>query len=1087
MAKLRPRGGRTRAKRLLQRARLGPALRHAGGILRGALAVVVRPRVRTLFVLMVVGVPLVVAFVVARFLTSVLWFQELGQEDAYARMTAAQALLVVVAGGVTTLFLAGNAWFAISRAPSSVASRSLPAVFAGCALVGAIIGWSARGSWQLALLWAHGQSFGVEDPLHHRDIGYFVFSLPFLEKVSNLLLLLVAMGLVLAIVAHRLTRALTWRPLAASYPARVHLAVLGSLALFALAWRLHLQTFSAELQQTPAGGKQAFPGPHYVDVHVRMLGFSVLSYVALACAIGVAAAPFVAARGRGRLAKRLAILPVPALGIVALVSLSWAPAFVQRYVVDPDPVAKEGPFLQNALAGTRAAFELADVNVHPVVPKARITSADLRRHRPSLDNIQLWDTEILRGRMEQLASDTPYYRPAPPTYDAVPVRHRSRITLIGDRELDISRVRGAGRGWANNRLAYTHGYGAFRFSGTRIGRTGGPQMNNRASPLRQPRIYFGRQQAGAPDWVVADTRRREFDRPTAEGAARPYHYLGSGGIPLSSRFRRAAFALRLNSLPLLVSKELTSRSRIILHRGVLDRLRTLAPFIRWDPSPAAMVVGGRIVFLAAGYTTSRSYPYAQRIRMAGSGVSYARAAVQATVDAYSGRVRLYAADREDPILRAWTAAFPEMFEPISRMPTGIRERLRYPPALFDAQAQLYRRFHVTRPQSFASGADAWSMPTALSGPIEVAADIRFDESDEDELRSRMEPAYRFAAPAGEERARVLRSVYYSPRSAQNLVAGLDGWLDRRGVPKLSARSLPRDRVTLGPAQVSRLVNLTPRIANSLDVRNRELRDVGKSSLDSIWLGNPHIVFLAGGIMQVQSIYDGSNGRGIARMYGITVFLNGRAGLGNSLDAALRQALNLPPAVEFERLPRRMVAGRPVPIRFHVTNGLTEMLQIRSGDETAFSRRLRLRSGRALVRWVPRKPGRVRVRVLVRGVDGSLVSATTAGTVRPAPTGGGPPTVEFTGLRGGPVVGRPVRIGFRVTNATDETVRIESPGGDALTWELRVRNGRGAVEWVPRDAGRVRVEILVRGAERRTVEAATNLTVRRRGSRSARGP
>jgi len=1052
-----------------------------------SLATALKPRVRTFLVLGVVGLPLLVALVLSQILTDFLWFEELGQEDAFVRIQEVKLLLILVVGGFTASFLIGNAWLAIRHAPSPVSRRFMPAAVPGCVLIAAMIGWSARGSWQVFLLWAHQQPFGIEDPLHHRDVGFFVFSLPFLEKLSNLLILIAAMGSVVAIVIHTLTGAVTLRPLRATQPARVHLALLGSIALLLLSWRLHLATFSAELEQTHTGESQPFPGPHYIDVHVRLLGLRLLSYAAVAAAIGLAAAPFLAAGGRVLAARRAAIFPLAALGIIALVSQSWAPILVQRYVVNPDPVAKQAPFLEHAIAGTRQAFGLAGVDVHRVVPKARITSADIRRERHQLDNVQLWDTNILELQMQQLASDTPFYRPSQPTLDAAPVRNGSRLTIIGERELDVDRARGAPRGWANTRLVYTHGFGAFRFSATRINRTGRPVSDHRALPVRQPRIYFGHQQPDASDWVVANTRRPEFDRPTAADAGRStYHYLGSSGIAMSNPLLRAAFALRLDSLPLLASKEFTSQSRIILHRDVLDRLRTLAPFIRWDPQPAALIVRGRIVFLASGYTVSDSYPYAQRIRIAGSNASYARLAVQATVDAYSGRVRLYAVDRRDPILHAWTAAFPGMFEPISRMPGGIRERLRYPPALFDAQAELYQRFHTTDRDAFASGADAWSMPTSLSGPIEVAADIRFDEDDEDELRNAMTPSYRFATPAGEDRPRLLRGAYYSPRDAQNFVATLDGWIDRRGVLKLSSRSLPRDRVTLGPAQTSRLVFVTPRVANSLGLRNKELRDVGESSIDTVWLGNPHIVFFAGGVMQIQAVYDVSNGRGVAKMFGITVFLNGRAGIGDTLTAALRQAINLAPDVELHRLPSRIVVDRAVPIRFQVTNGLTERVRISSGNETVLSKRLRARNGPAAVRWAPRSPGSFRVRVSVRGVDGSVVDDTRAITVRPGPPGGGP-TVQFSRLPRAPVVGRPARIEFKVTNAATETVRIESTDGTTLTWKRQVHSGRGAVNWVPQETGRAQLLTIVRGADGQTIELATDLKVHKRTTRSARGP
>jgi uncharacterized protein len=369
---------------------------------------------------------------------------------------------------------------------------------------------------------------------------------------------------------------------------------------------------------------------------------------------------------------------------------------------------------------------------------------------------------------------------------------------------------------------------------------------------------------------------------------------------------RAAFALRLGSLQILLSKEVTSRSRIIMHSDVLDRLHTIAPFIRWDPTSSPLIVGGRIVFLVSGYAVSNSYPYAQRIHIAGSDATYARLAVEATVDAYSGHVRLYTVDPANPIVRAWTAAFPGMFDPISLMPAAIRQRLRYPPALFDAQADLYEQFHMTEPSAFASDSDAWTLPTSLSGLIEVVGSIRFDDGDSGQPRYSLTPSYLFAPPAGQDRQRLLRSAYYSPRDAQNLVATLSGWITPKGVPQLSSRSLPRDRVTLGPAQITRLVLLTPAVSRLLGLRNKEVNDLGKTSISSVLLGSPHIVFFAGGIMQVQTIYTVSSGRGLVKRLGITVFIDGRAAIGDTLNAALRQATKLPTAGRISS------PGRPAP-------------------------------------------------------------------------------------------------------------------------------------------------------------------------------
>ena len=393
---------------------------------------------------------------------------------------------------------------------------------------------------------------------------------------------------------------------------------------------------------------------------------------------------------------------------------------------------------------------------------------------------------------------------------------------------------------------------------------------------------------------------------------------------------RAAFALRQGSLPLLVSKQITDRSRIIVHRDVIERLATVAPFIRWEQQPTALVVGGRIVFLAAGYTVSDSYPYAHRTHVAGGSADYARAAVQATVDAYSGRIRLYAADRTDPILRAWDAAFPGMFEPVSGMPPGLRERLRYPSALSDAQAQLYQRFRVTaRRPSQAAPTRGHPRPGCRSDRGCRGYSLRRRR------RGRAAAADEALLPVRDARGRGRISPVAGDalRPARCSESRRDArWTDQpAGRARARSRSLPRDRVTPGPAQVSHLVNLTPRIANSLGIRNREVSDVGKSSLDSIWLGEPHVVFFAGGIVQIQTIYEASNSRGIARIYGVTVFLNGRAGMGDNLGDALRQALRLPPSVTLERFGDPEPVDRAFPIRLQVSNGLTQRIRVSSQE------------------------------------------------------------------------------------------------------------------------------------------------------------
>ena len=252
------------------------------------------------------------------------------------------------------------------------------------------------------------------------------------------------------------------------------------------------------------------------------------------------------------------------------------------------------------------------------------------------------------------------------------------------------------------------------------------------------------------------------------------------------------FALALGSKELLLSDDITPESRILLHRDVHDRLRTLAPFIQWDSDAVPLTSDGRIVFVVDGYTTSENYPYAECVDLGGVPSNYARASVRATVDAFSGEVDLYLTDPTEPIARAWAEIFPTLFRPEDEMPADLRDRLRYPADLFDAQATAYETFHTTRPDLFVSDADAWSRPIGLAGPLEVAGGVDFDESDEDDLRLTMEPGYKFIPPPGGKRPQLVLQTYYVPR--QRTEPGREPQrLDRRARPRPAGSSEPSAR------------------------------------------------------------------------------------------------------------------------------------------------------------------------------------------------------------------------------------------------------------------------------------------------------
>jgi uncharacterized protein len=1051
---------------------------------------VLRPRGRATVMVVVLGVPLVAAHVVAQTLPSVLWFRELGQGEVFGRMLAAQVefrLLVIVA---VALFMAGHLGVACRGVLPDYRRGRLLVVVLASFVIGGMFASAVAGRWQTYLLWRHRQTFGVVDPVHGRDVGFFVFSLPFELLVVQLLLWLVAVATISVALVYAGQGKLGWRTRHASFDAQMHLAVLVAMFLLVVVWRIRLQPYLLELAQPSPGDPDSFSGADYVDVHVRMPGVDPLAILTVVLAVACLASPLVARRRPGRRAQVL--VGVPLLLIVAatfLVSVG-APALVQRFVVDPNPLLREQPLVDRSIAGTRHALGLDSAGVQPYEPSHSFDAADFAQLTPRLSHVQTWDSNLLGARMRQLVTDTPYFQPEDQSLDVVRVDGQRQPTVVSARELDLDAVRGSAGTWINDRLAYTHGLGLIRFSATDTEQDRGPRLLDPGLGVHQARIYFGNlagttsldedvPETATPElaaslvgdsWVLVDTRRPEVDATLpSTSTTTPYHYTGSGGIALSSWLRRATFALALDSKQLLLSHDITPASRILLHRDVHDRLQTLAPFIHWDAGAVPLTMDGQVVFVVDGYTTSSSYPYAEQVDLGGTRVNYARPSVRATVDAFSGSINIYLADPEDPIVRAWGAAFPSLFLPMAAMPHELTDRLRYPAELFDAQAAAYERFHTTDPSVFTSDSDVWSRPIALSGPIEVAGGVDFDESDEDDLRLTMRPAYTFSTPPGDSDPRLVLSTYYVPRSGQNLVATLHGWIDGQGRAQLASVGLPRDPVTLGPAQVSRLVFATPRVSNLLGLRNLEIRDLDTSSLDSVILGRPHLLFLPGGVMQIQSLYEGSRGPGAARLLGVTAYINGRAGLGPDVDSAVRQALNQPPLLDVQRPLEPVTVGTKATIEFQVQNAQHETVTITSPAGPQRARR-QVVTGSGTVSWVPKQPGPTDVRVTVLGLDGTEVTKSIKLTVL-----GQPPTLRFLRAPESAVVGEPVRIPFRIHNGHDATATVSTSAGIVFSRGYDLPDGKGILEWTPDASGTATIEVRARGHQQEAT-ASLRLTV-----------
>jgi uncharacterized protein len=679
---------------------------------------------------------------IARFYTDFLWFDSLGLASVFTGVLGAKIALGVIFTGVFFALLWINLLIADRVAPrfrptgpeeelleryyDLVGRRSGLVRLLAAASFALIAGAGVSQQWKSWLLFTNRVDFGITDPLHGLDVGFYVFQLPFLGFVVSWLFAAFVIILIVTLVAHYLNggiRAQT--PAQRVTPAvKGHLSVLlGVLAMIKAAdyW---LQRYT--LTTSTRGFVE---GASYSDVNARMPALNLLMAISL---LSVALFLF-------NIKRRGWTLPVVAVGLWAFAAIvvgSAYPWFVQKFSVEArGESAKEQPYIARNIEATRNAYELADAVEQDWAAAADLSADELAAASDAgvFRNVGLLDPSIVSGVLAREQAQTGWlsFRDTL-DMDRYPVQGRDTLTVIGARELNANGV--PQKSWEGTHLIYTQGYGAVVSAAGQVtngqpvylvsGVGDGLQVSEDIDvTLEQPRLYFSETMGG---YAIVNNERPEIAYDGDD-----YRYSGIGGVKLDSIVRRVAFALRFGDLNPLVSQFLTAESRVIHQRDVRERVQTVAPFLGFDSDPYPVLVDGRVVYVLDGYTTSDSYPYSQSFGgedlPGDSGLrrpfNYVRNSVKATVDAFDGTVTLYLVDRAgevDPMARAYQRAFPKLFRPLSDMPASIASHLRHPQDLFRVQTTMYGLYHVEDANRFYNLVGRWAVADEPSKEVNVA-------------------------------------------------------------------------------------------------------------------------------------------------------------------------------------------------------------------------------------------------------------------------------------------------------------------------------------------------------------------------------
>jgi len=853
-----------------------------------------------------------------RLLTDWFWFQEIGLENIFTTILGAKILLGLVVGVLSFSIIYGNLWLtgrSSALKPLIIRPREDASLETGAhgsidgvreldleryskkfiLLVSLILGFFTgivgANNWETVLKYFNAVPFNTVDPIFGRDIAFYFFDLPFIQFLISLGFWIIIVSFIGAVLSYVLRGAVVLRKSSPDSPAyaggqtgagkqtgmgalrsliiektaKTHLSILVAI-LFVLT---SIKIYAVEIPSLLYSPSALFTGAGFADIHAVLPFLKILVFVAAIAAVLVVINIF-------RPSNRLIAL---ALGTYILVSVlgGWAyPLILQRFVVLPNELVKETPYIEHNIAATKVAFALDKVSERNLTGEAALTITDINNNRSTIKNVRLWDREPLLDTFGQLQEIRTYYDFVSIDNDRYLLNGDYRQVLLSPRELNSASL--PQRTFINERLTFTHGFGLTLSPVNEVTPEGLPVLfvkdlppfsNIESLAISRPEIYYGEL---ANDWVVVNTKAKEFNYPSGEENIFA-SYEGEGGVQIESFLRKVLLAFRFQSLKILLSDDITPDSRIMYYRNIEERVKRVLPFLSMDRDPYMVVTKeGKLKWIYDAYTISNRYPYSELVRdlfsslptqagLPGRRLNYIRNSVKVVIDAYDGRMTFYIADEDDPIIQTYAKIFENTFFPLEQMDEDLKTHIRYPEDLFTYQTRLYTVYHMDKAQIFYNKEDQWQIPVIVSG-------------------AQADPMMRHMIMKlpGEEREEYILMIPFTPRGKDNLSAWMVARNDGEFYGQLVVYRFPKQKLVFGPKQITNRINQDADISRQISLWDQRGSEVIR--------GNLLVIPIEESLIYVQPIYLRAEGGKIPELKRVIVAYENRIAMEETLDLAL---------------------------------------------------------------------------------------------------------------------------------------------------------------------------------------------------------
>jgi uncharacterized protein len=815
---------------------------------------------------------------------SALWFGSLGYSAVYWYMFRLKLTLFLVFALATILILRGTFWLLERAFASYVLERrtivlnNQPVQFSPGRVIrpmswivslicGLIFGFSMKDGWQKFALYFHQTSTQMPDPIFQRPLSFYLFSLPVYDLLSGWWLAIAVVIFLATLVYALLT--MTQGSLKTSQSSSLR-TVFSAISL-ALAFLLLAISWSTYLARFPYlwDDHQTFSGITYTEANYLLPS---LLFVSAGLIVAAAIAVVNALTKRS---LRLLLVAVAIPIVIYFVGIVIIPSYVTSFVVKPNELGREAPYIEHNIQWTRRAFGLDGLEQREFEAENSVEALNLNANRATLDNIRLWDWRALQDTLKQIQEIRTYYDFPDVDVDRYQISGQQHQMMIAAREINDEKLPEQSRNWINEKLIYTHGYGVTMNTANGFDSEGMPRFVLSNMPIEstvpdikvtQPQIYFGQE---TNTDVYVKTKQKEFDYP--QGETNNYtQYEGSGGIRIGSGLRRLLLAYALGDLSKLpFSDDVTAESRVLIHRRIREIVDSVAPFLVYDNDPYIVVANdGRLYWIIDAFTESATYPYSRHYPAGDKTVNYIRNSVKVVIDAYNGAAKFYVFDSQDPLIQTYRATFPTLFHDASEMTADLRAHVRYPETLIKTQGEVFGLYHTQNTKVFFQREDLWS----------IATQVGIDEQAKKKTQT-IEPYFVLMQLPGEKIANEFAIILpFTPANRNNMIGWMAGRCDGDNYGKLLVYNFPKSRLIDGPLQIEARIDQNAQLSGQFTLWNQQGSHVLRGHLLVIPIGRS--------LLYVEPIYLKAESSPMPELRLVVLAIQDRIGYGRSFDEAM---------------------------------------------------------------------------------------------------------------------------------------------------------------------------------------------------------